>query len=53
MTAQGAQLFLADLAIVIPLSRPLGMGDAHLAVRNVRRSPMLCGGCHEGTLGAR
>ena len=32
MTAQGAQLFLADLAIVIPLSRPLGMGDAHLAV---------------------
>jgi len=53
MTDQEVQLFLADLAIIIPLSRPLGMGDAHLAVRNVRRSPMLCGACHEGTLGAR
>ena len=50
MTDQEVQLFLADLAIIIPLSRPLGMGDAHLAVRNVRRSPMLCACCQEGTL---
>ena len=44
MTDEQVQLFLADLAIIILLARPLGMAAVTCSVR------LLCAGCRDRKL---